>query len=236
MYTDIAILDDNQEDILQIQEMIFNIQGNWHVDQYTEGKKLVEAVENGKNYDLLLLDIYLKSESGIEIARELQKLIPDTPVVFITISQDHAVEAYSMDALHYIVKPICQEDMVEVFRRLNQRPEPRHVLAIQIERSLTVLFQDEIIRVESHGHSTTITCVGGTAYSIWKTYREIVELLDDTFISIKKGVTLNMQYISRMTNRDCTTRDGRTYLLRREQAKEIRERYFSFVEADLKKK
>ena len=93
MYADIAILDDNQEDILQIQEMIFNIQGNWHVDQYTEGRTLIEAVENGKNYDLLLLDIYLKSESGIEIAKELQRIIPKTPVVFITISKEHAVEA-----------------------------------------------------------------------------------------------------------------------------------------------
>ena len=141
-----------------------------------------------------------------------------------------------MDALHYIVKPIRQEEIIEVFRRLNHRPEPRHVLAIQIERSLTVLFQDEIIRVESHGHSTSISCINDMAYSIWKPYREITALLDDTFISIKKGVTLNMRYISRMTNRDCTTRDGRTYLLRREQAKEIRERYFSFVEAELKKK
>ncbi len=45
-----------------------------------------------------------------------------------------------------------------------------------------------------------------------------------------------MRYISRMTNRDCTTRDGFSYLLSRERAKEIRERYFSFVEAELKKK
>ncbi len=236
MYADIAILDDNQEDIFQIQETIFNMQGNWHIDQYSEGQKLIEAVKSGKKYDLLLLDIYLRSESGIEIAKEVRRMIPDVPVVFITISREHAVEAYSMDALHYIVKPIRQEDMVEVFRRLNHRSEPRHVLAIQIDRSLNVLFQDEIIRVESHGHSTTITCINDTAYSIWKTYREIDELLDDTFIRVKKGVTLNMRYISQMTNRDCTTRDGRTYLLRREQAKEIRERYFSFVEAELKKK
>ena len=236
MYADIAILDDNQEDSLLIQDMIFNIQGNWHVDQYTEGKKLIEAVESGKNYDLLLLDIYLKSENGIEVAKELQRMIPDTPVVFITISREHAVEAYSMEALHYIVKPIRQEDLVEVFRRLNHKPEPRHVLAIQIDRSLTILFQDEIIRVESHGHSTAISCINDTAYSIWKPYREIDGLLDDTFIRVKKGVTLNMRYISRMTNRDCTTRDGKTYLLRREQTKEIRERYFSFVEAELKNK
>lgn len=236
MYADIAILDDEQEDVFQIQDLIFNTQGNWHVDQYTEGQKLIEAVENGKNYDLLLLDIYLKSESGIEIAKKLRSMIPNAPVVFITNSQEHAIEAYSMDALHYIVKPVCQEDMIEVFRRLNSKPEPRHILAIQIDRMLNVLYQDEIMRVESHGHSTVISCTNGTVYSIWKPYGEIDELLDDTFIRIKKGLTLNMRYISRMTNRECTTRDGISYLLSRDRAKETRERYFSFVESELKKK
>ncbi len=236
MYADIAILDDNQEDLSQIQNLIFNTRGNWHVDQYTEGQKLIEAVKGGKNYDLLLLDIYLKSESGIDVAKKLRSMITDTPVVFITISQDHAVEAYSMDALHYIVKPVRQEDMNEVFRRLNSKPEPRHILALQIDRTLTIIYQDEIIRVESHGHSTAIACTNGTAYSIWKPYGEIDGLLDDTFIRIKKGLTLNMHYISRMTNRDCTTRDGFSYLLSRERAREIRERYYSFVEAELKKK
>ena len=235
MYADIAILDDSQEDIFQIQDLIFNTRGNWHVDQYTKGQKLLEAVESGRKYDLLLLDIYLKAECGIEIAKKLRSLIPKAPIVFITNSRDHAVEAYSMDALHYIVKPVRQEDMVEVFRRLNSKPEPRHILAIQIDRTLTVLYQDEIIRVESHGHSTAISCTNGTAYSIWKQYGEIDELLDNTFIRVKKGVTLNMRHISRMTNRDCTTRDGFSYLLSRERAREIRERYFSFVEAELEK-
>ncbi len=236
MNLDIAILDDDQEDTLYIQNMIFNIQGNWHVDQYAEGQKLVEAVANGKSYDLLFVDIYLKAENGVEIAKKLQSVVPQAPIVFITNSKDHAVEAYSMDALHYIVKPVRQEDIIEVFRRLDKKSEPRHILAIQIDRTMTVLFQDEIIRVESHGHSTVITCVNDTAYSIWKPYGEIDTLLDESFVQIKKGVTLNMRYISRMTNRDCTTRDGKTYLLRREQTKEIRERYFSFVEAELKKK
>lgn len=235
MYINIAILDDDQQDMLQIQELIFNIQGNWHVDQFSEGRKLLEAVENGRSYDLLLVDIYLKAENGVEIAKKLQSMLPHAPVVFITNSREHAVEAYSMDALHYIVKPVRQEDIIEVFRRLDKQSEPRHILAIQVDRTLTVLFQDEIIRVESHGHSTVITCLNDTAYSIWKPYRDIDALLDESFVRIKKGVTLNMRWIARMTNRDCTARDGKTYLLRREQAKEIRERYHSFLENELKK-
>ena len=205
MYSDIAILDDNLEDIYRIQDMIFAIQGNWHIDQYMEGRKLLEAIENGKKYDLLLCDIDLKGENGVEIAKQLRNLIPQAPVVFVTNSQEYAVEAYSMEALHYIIKPVRQEDITEVFRRMNHRPEPRHILAIRVDYTLNVLFQDEIIRVESHGHNTVITCINDTTYSIWKPFREIDEMLDDTFVRVKQGVTLNMRWIARMTYRDCTT-------------------------------
>lgn len=230
----IAILDDEKDDIRRIQELICNIQGDYRVDQYLEGTALLGAVAGGESYDLLICDIYMKNESGIEVAKKLREINSQTPIVFITNSQEHAVEAFSLRALHYLVKPVCQEDINEVFRRMKDKRDMRHTLTIQIDRVFSVLFQDEIIRVESHGHSTIITCINDTVYSIRKPYREITALLDDTFLQIKRGVTLNMRHITRMTYRDCATRDGSSYLLRREQAKEIRERYLAFWETELK--
>ncbi len=62
--------------------------------------------------------------------------------------------------------------------------------------------------MESHGHSTVITCENATVYSIRKPFYEISEMMDDTFLYVKKGLMINMRFISQMTFRDCTTRDG----------------------------
>ncbi len=194
----------------------------------------MKEVENGAVYDLLLCDVYMKGENGIEIAKQMKAICPHTPVAFITSSREHAVDAFSVDAVHYLVKPVTQEDVVEVFRRLQNKTEPRRTLTVRIDRIVNVLYQDEIIRVESHGHNTEIICSGNTVYSIRKPFREMNELLDETFIQIKKGVTLNMRHILRMTYKDCTSRDGKTYLLRRDQAKEIRTKFYDFVKNELR--
>ena len=232
----IAICDDERDEVYHLQNMIFNIQGDYRVDCFQEGKDLLEAVQNGKVYDLLFCDIYMKEENGIDVARKLLELSPKTAVVFITTSREHAVDAYSVEALHYLVKPVRQEDIAEVFRRFGSRKESRRTLTIRIDRTVYVLYQDEIIRLESNDHNTVITCANASTYSIHKSFREINEMLDDSFLQIKKGVTVNMRYISRMTFRDCTTRDGFTFLLRRDQAKEIREKYFAFVTNELEKR
>ena len=229
----IAVLDDDREEVFKLNEMIFHISGNYRVDRFTEGKDLLKEVENGAVYDLLLCDVYMKGENGIEIAKQMKAICPQTPVAFITSSREHAVDAFSVDAVHYLVKPVTQDDIVEVFRRLQNKTEPRHTLTVRIDRVVNVLYQDEIIRVEGHGHNTEIICSDNTVYSIRKPFREMNELLDETFIQIKKGVTLNMRHILKMTYKDCTGRDGKIYLLRRDQAKEIRTKFYDFVKNEL---
>ena len=232
----IAICDDERDEVRNLQNMIFNIQGDYRVDCFQDGKTLLEAVQDGKAYDLLFCDIYMKEENGIDVARRLLALSPQTAVVFFTSSREHAVDAYSVEALHYLVKPVRQEDIAEVFRRFGNKKEPRHTLTLRIERTVNVLYQDEIIRIESHGHSTVITCENATVYSIRKPFYEISEMMDETFLQVKKGLMVNMRFISQMTFRDCTTRDGCVFLLRRDQAKEIREKYFAFVTNELEKR
>ena len=109
----IAVLDDDLDEVFKLHEMIFHISGNYRVDRFTEGKDLLKEVESGAVYDLLFCDVYMKGENGIEIAKQMKTLCPQTPVAFITSSREHAVDAFSVDAVHYLVKPVTQEAEVE---------------------------------------------------------------------------------------------------------------------------
>lgn len=194
----IAICDDERVEIVKIQNTIAEIQGNFQIDTFRSGKAMMEAARNAK-YDIAFCDIYMKDENGLDTAKELLTLSPDTAIVFITTSKEHAVEAFSIQALHYLIKPIRPEDVAEVFRRFGLKREPRHTLTLRIERNVTLLFQDDIIRVEGQRHRVFITTTRDTNFSIWKSYGEISALLDDTFLHIKKGASINMRYVSKMT-------------------------------------
>ncbi len=229
----IAICDDERDEIAKIQNAIAEIQGNYQVNAYQSGSALLDAVRQGAAYALVFCDIYMKDENGMETAKELQRISPETAIVFTTASTEHAVEAFSIQALHYLVKPVRAEDVIEVLRRLGKKREPRHTLTLCVERNMTVLFQDDIIRVTAQHHRTLITSVKDTMFSIWKPYGEIRALLDDSFLHIKKGVSVNMRYIEKMTAQKCFMKDGSEFLLRRDMAKELRERYYDFVKKDL---
>lgn len=232
----IAICDDDKDEISKIRWAMFDIKEDYKIDAFQSGKDLIASVKGGAEYDVLFCDIYMKDEFGIDVAKQMQTLSPSTAIVFTTTSTEHAVEAFSIRALHYIVKPVKAEDIVEVFRRLGKKEEPRHTLTLRINRTINMLYQDEIVRVEGADHRTVITRLGGEELSIWKPCHEICDLLDDSFIQIKKGVMVNMRHIKQMTARECVMKDGSEFLLRRDQAKELRERYYSYVENELNNK
>lgn len=225
----IAICDDEQGEILKIEDAILQINANSEIYCFQSGSSLIAEIAKQRDFNLIFIDIYLNGENGIDVAREIKNILPDVDIVFTTVSRDHAVEAFSIRALHYIVKPFNDADIIEVFKRIGKKRETRSTLTLRIERSINVLFQDEILKVESQGHRTIITMVDKTVFSIRKPFSEITLLLDETFIHLKKGVCVNMQYVSQMKTIDCTLIDGTRYLLRREKKAEIRERYNNFI-------
>jgi DNA-binding LytR/AlgR family response regulator len=231
----IAICDDSRDEISRLKWAMLDVKGDYDADAYETGKALLDAIGKGKKYDLLFCDIYMNGENGVEIAKEVRFLSPATAIVFTTTSTEHAVEAFSISALHYIVKPVRPEDVAEVFRRMSVKQEPRKTLTLRIDRAINVLYQDEITRVEGQNHKTLIVCLKDAVFPIWKPFREVCELLDDSFVGIKKGVAVNMRHIAKMTARECFMKDGNVFLLRRDQAKEIREKYYAYVEKELDK-
>ncbi|THC41590.1 LytTR family DNA-binding domain-containing protein [Massilia sp. Mn16-1_5] len=67
--------------------------------------------------DLLFLDIQMPRESGLQLARELAQL-PEPPlVVFVTAHSAHAIEAFEVHALDYLLKPLDDARLAQALER-----------------------------------------------------------------------------------------------------------------------
>ena len=67
------------------------------------------------------MDIYMNGISGIETARDAG-LTGQTRFIFTTNSREHALEAFALNAAHYLLKPLTKEAVQEALRRCLPRP------------------------------------------------------------------------------------------------------------------
>jgi len=70
--------------------------------------------------DLVLLDIQMPGKTGLQLAEELQHL-PHVPlVVFCTAYDEHALQAFRVKAIDYLMKPIAKDDLSRALQRAAQ--------------------------------------------------------------------------------------------------------------------
>jgi two-component system response regulator AlgR len=84
-----------------------------------EARHGVEAVEQvpPSGAEVVLLDIQMPGMSGLEVARHLARLEPPPRIVFVTAHDRHAVEAFELNALDYLLKPVRAERLAAALRK-----------------------------------------------------------------------------------------------------------------------
>jgi len=92
-----------------------------------EAEKMIEE----HNPDLLFLDIQMPGKTGLEVVREIGP--DDMPPVIFTTAYDHAVAAFDLAAIDYLIKPFDDERFEKAFRRARRMIELNQVSKLSDE-------------------------------------------------------------------------------------------------------
>lgn len=74
--------------------------------------------------DAVFLDIRMPGLTGLELARVLSRFKAPPPVVFVTAHDDHAVDAFELNAVDYVLKPVREDRLAEAVRRVVESGGP----------------------------------------------------------------------------------------------------------------
>ena len=86
------------------------------VGEAANGKEAIALLEVSKP-DVLLLDIRMPIMDGIETAEHLLKLEPAPAVIFTTAFDDYAIQAFEVNAIDYLLKPIRAERLIAALQK-----------------------------------------------------------------------------------------------------------------------
>ncbi len=81
------------------------------IDTFQSGEEFLEALDGGQMYSLLLSETELPNMNGIELAREIRRTNRKLPIVYISATNDYAMETYEVGASYYIQKPIATDEL-----------------------------------------------------------------------------------------------------------------------------
>ena len=93
------------------------------VGQAGDGLQALEVIDELRP-DLVLLDVQMPGRTGFEVARELVDRGVSPRVVFVTAYDRHAIEAFEVNAVDYLLKPVAPDRLARTLARVRRLVEP----------------------------------------------------------------------------------------------------------------
>jgi len=123
-------------------------------DAATDGLRILQATD----VDVVFLDIQMPGLTGLELAQVLGQFRTPPPIVFVTAHEGHAVEAFDVHAVDYVLKPVRAERLAEAVRRVvgvveGVAPPTGRDAQVAVERGGVTRFlhRSDITHVEAQG-------------------------------------------------------------------------------------
>lgn len=229
----IAICDDNQIEVDLFKEHILGFlrrKGDYRyeISEYSAGYPLVEDVKEGKWYDVIVLDMVLEKENGLEIANRLRDIGYDGKIIFWTADDSHLQEAFDVGAMQYVVKGKEYGRMYSAINEIlsHMRDE---VLTFKTHGELHRLEYRQIEYVESKGRSCHIYTTDNQCFVTLGKLDDIEEeLCDKRFLRCHQSFLVNMDHIQSV-NENFIMESGDIVQIRRRNHNEIKDKYENYI-------
>ena len=227
----IAICDDSKSDAEMIRFSLMDITDEIEIVWFEKGSELTESIKNGTYYDLVFQDIYLEKEIGMDIARTVKELSPDTQIIFVTTSLDHAIDAFKVQAIDYLVKPCTEADVVKAFSRVTMKRNSQSSSSVVLNsrKDIRVFYPENVIKIESDRHYTNIYSKNKKAERLLISFTKAAEQFGKKFIEIRRGLLVNPDYIEKITGATVILSDGSTYILPKAKKDSVITQYTDYI-------
>lgn len=203
------------------------------VGEAETGAEAVEIIEEARP-DLAILDLQMPEMSGIEAVKMIRKnLMP--LVAFATAYDEYAVQAFELNAVDYLLKPVERFRLREMLNRAHERLERADFREIEttklraaaadyeettvrgrLERipvrngdNIFLLPVAEVVSIVADGELLHITMIGGEKHSINFRLKDLeTRLAPEKFVRLSRGTLCNLEMIGRIN-----AMPGGTYLV-----------------------
>lgn len=228
----VLLVDDEPLAIERMEVICARIAGLEVVGSARDGEVALARIEELRP-DLLLLDMTMPGVDGLGVARTLSRIEQPPAVIFVTAHDNFAVEAFDLDAIDYVLKPVSQERLERaVTRALARRDAPRRALGewlsefwVPNRSELLRIAARDVDRIDAERDYVRLH-VGDRSYLLLQTIAGLEARLDPAdFIRVHRSTILRRATITGLRHDGLgvwsaeladgsNVRIGRTYLAR----------------------
>ena len=192
---------------------------------------LFKAEQNA--YDVIFLDISMRGQNGMELARQIREKEKDVILVFVTSDASYVFDGYEVGAYRYLMKPVDEKKLWEILdyaRTQKEVEEENYILVKKDSQSVRVNLKD-IIYIEAQKHYVNLCMENKESINIKTAFTELLQETQeksDTILLTHRSYAVNIEKVVRIGRTECVLSDSSVIPVSRSFYKEVNEAFIKY--------
>lgn len=203
----ILVVDDEKLARSRVKELIEGTGDHLIVGEAMNGNEAIEKSMSLKP-DCVLMDIRMPVMDGLEAAMHLQSMESPPSVIFTTAYDQHALEAFEVNAIDYLLKPIRRDRLhsalvkakqisrqqLEKFNQSQEEPTSRSHISVHMRGQITLIPVQDIIYFMADNKYVTIR-TSNEQHLIEDSLVSLEDEFKDRFLRVHRNALVAVDYI-----------------------------------------
>lgn len=195
----LAICDDEAMDRARIERMTREILREEGVEAdvfwYDSAAALLEAVNAGRTFHILLLDVMMEGMDGMDLAAALRARHEEAAIIFISSNREMALRGYEVAAARYLAKPVDRAKMREAILHCCKDREKQRALVLPTASGQSRFDPSAIVYVEAWERGVRLN-LGAEKVEARIPISQIAEMLPEgRFAYCHRTLLVNLDYV-----------------------------------------
>ena len=237
----VVICDDIQKDRETIRTALNTyavVHPEYHVeiDEYNVAADALHGMEE-ETYDIALMDICMPGVSGMDVAEEMLAKNPEMRVIFLTTSDEYAVEAFAMNATHYLLKPFTQEQFDAALDRAIKKTEDQALLSLDCVNGVYRVRISEIVSIESQNHYLLLKLSSSETLKLRMKLSQMYEEIQKypAFIKVGASYAINFDFVRSISGNNIEMQGGAKIPVPRRSVEEVQRAYMEYCRKEARR-
>jgi two-component system, LytTR family, response regulator len=203
------LLDDELPGLTYLKLLLQQIEDVEVVRAFNDSAKFIQE-SNSLEYDFCFLDIEVPGVKGIEVASLINK-----PVIFVTAYKEYAADAFDIEAVDYIKKPIQKDRLEKAIQKMRkvlfERGEQKSYIQLNTDRGKALIYFDQVLHIttaEKDKRDKLLHLKDGKQLTLKNiSFMELLDVLPSSrFCRINKKDIISLQTVLFISNDVVTTK------------------------------
>lgn len=203
-----------------------------HTDLFESAEEyLFQAEQN--TYDVIFLDISMRGQNGMELARKIREKEKDVVLVFVTSDASYVFDGYEVGAYRYLMKPVDEKKLWEIldYARMQREVEKENYILVKKDSQSVRVNLNDVLYMEAQKHYVNLYLEDQESINIKTVFTELLQEMQeksDTVLATHRSYAVNIEKVVRIGRMECVLADGSVIPVSRSFYKEVNEAFIRY--------